>query len=255
MLTHDKYRLQVVFDHVYLLQFEEQYDLNMHFLRLQEFYESTNPLFRGRHFKILDYMRWYSLERDGAKGYFSYHDDWAGFNVPSHVFDEVYRKSTPPDINDYDVTMTEIYETLLRREGDDKFYVIGSVDLGQVFDHEVAHALYYTSEEYKSEQLRNITMLPDAAVTGLRETLIKEGYIPQVIEDEIQAYLSTGIGGSIQTRLFDLGYETERKLKRFRKKFIDTYKKHNLAANFKTTSLNDTKLRRRRKKNENQTDQ
>lgn len=257
MLIHDKHRLQVVFDHVYLLQFEEQYDLNMHFLRLQEYYESNNPLFRGRHFKLLDYMRWYSIQRNGAKGYFSYVDDWAGFNVPSHVFDEVYCKTSPPDINEYDMTMMSVYETLRRKESDEKFYVIGTVGLGQVFDHEVAHALFYTNEVYKEEQLNNITSLPDGVAGALREVLLHEGYISSVLNDELQAYLSTGIGGTLQSKLFDMGYETSRKLKSLRKHFIDTYDRHNASKDFKLSALSTTKtskLKRRSKKNEVQTD-
>ena len=241
-------RLQKVFDHVYLLQFDNQYELNMHFLRLQEFYESVNQQFRGKQFKILDYMQWYSVERAGCKGYFSYPDDWAGFNIPSHVFEDLYVKSTPQDMNDYDIHMIEVYETLKHIEDTCQFYVIGSLYLNQVFEHEIAHALFYIKPDYRREQLSNVSNLPEGVAAELRKTLMTEGYIEDVVDDEIQAYLSTGIGGSIYAKLIDLGYENSRRMKKLRKPFIDTFKCHDLSKDFRDKSLKgEAKLPRRKK--------
>jgi hypothetical protein len=208
----------------------------------------VNSRFRGKQFKIFDFIRWYSIEREDCKGYFSYHQDWAGFNIPSHVFEEVYNKSQPPDINDYDLTMIEIYETLRRLEDNNKFYVIGATDLGQTFDHEIAHAIFYIDEEYKNLQLQNVASLQHDIVQSLRRVLMKEGYVEDVLDDEIQAYLSTGVGGSIEACLLELGYEDEYKMELLLRPFRDTYRRFNLATEFKRASLRPLKKQTRGKK-------
>ena len=68
---------------IFCLKFDNNYDLCMHFLRAQEFYESPFPEFKGKNFNLIDYMEKY------AKAYgdnvFTYPGDWCGFNIPSNV--------------------------------------------------------------------------------------------------------------------------------------------------------------------------
>jgi hypothetical protein len=56
----------------------------MTFLRYQEFYESPSKKFRGKSYKLLDFMKWYASENDGI---FTYPRDWAGFNFPGSIID------------------------------------------------------------------------------------------------------------------------------------------------------------------------
>ena len=56
------YKLTKHLDSVYLVQFEESYDLAMTFLRYQEFYECANEDIRGKQFTLLQFMDWYVKE-------------------------------------------------------------------------------------------------------------------------------------------------------------------------------------------------
>lgn len=217
----DVFRLRKIYEHIYMLTFPEQYDVNMHFLRLQEFYESPCDQFRGKPFKILDFMRWYAVERDGATNIFTYTDDWSGFNIPSWVFESLFVELNIPDENQYDVNMRAIYETIRQREGDSKFYLVGCKEKGPAIEHELAHGLWHVEPKFKSKMNRHITrmkkMHPEA-YDAISRALIKEGYTPDVIDDEIQAYLSTGIAGVAVSYLAHEGYEGE-KLQQLKKPF------------------------------------
>ncbi|OGZ16930.1 MAG: hypothetical protein A3H76_05890 [Candidatus Lloydbacteria bacterium RIFCSPLOWO2_02_FULL_54_12] len=62
--------------------------LAMTFVRMQEYYESGSPRFRGRIFTLGEFKDWYRKER----GRWSYANDWSGFNVPSYAVHAVYRQ-------------------------------------------------------------------------------------------------------------------------------------------------------------------
>jgi hypothetical protein len=60
-------------------------------------------------------------------------------------------------------------------------------------DHEIAHGLYYTNPEYKLKVDEIIKTIPTKTYNYLKKELVKMGYvdIKSIIDDEIQAYLST----------------------------------------------------------------
>jgi len=55
------------------IQFDDEYDLALHFLRAQEFYESPNEKFRGQPFNIWDYIKWHSALIDYFTSRKDYH--------------------------------------------------------------------------------------------------------------------------------------------------------------------------------------
>jgi hypothetical protein len=71
-----KYEIKEVKDRVFAVIIPNHYDRAMTFCRVQEFYESPNPDFRGKHFNIWDFIEWYSKEHKDA---FTYAFDWGGF--------------------------------------------------------------------------------------------------------------------------------------------------------------------------------
>ena len=77
------YEIKEIIPSVYAVKVEDGYQRAMLFLRSQEHYESAFPEIKGHHFDIFSFMeiyrKWKGLE------YFSYPDDWTGFNVPCHV--------------------------------------------------------------------------------------------------------------------------------------------------------------------------
>jgi hypothetical protein len=206
-----QYKITEVRDRVYAVTIEDGYDRAMTFCRVQEFYESPNPDFRGKHFNIWDYIEWYSRTKKGA---FTYAFDWSGFNIPLPIAWECYagkenrnpRKgyngvSSMPDTwkSKWDETMKDIIWAVQSRmfnkknRRDYNAYIIGAKDMeGNTFQHEVAHGLYYTNKEYR-ELMDEITQtIPLEYYTKFRQNLLDMGYTESVVDDEIQAYLSWG---------------------------------------------------------------
>jgi hypothetical protein len=206
---------------VYLFLFEEMYDLCMHFLRYQEFYES--PEFSDKSFTILEFMEWYSKAFGG--GAFTYSKDWAGFNIPSNVIWQVHTKGIT-DRNKYDAAMLGAYNkisanTHLVENGakHDDFYILGAYknDIN-VLGHELAHGLYATDVKYYTEVMSLYKALPANIVNSIFDYLIKIGYNKKVLVDELQAYMATGMPNDLQ--------QADKKLNKFSAQFEKAFKKH-----------------------------
>ena len=163
------------------------------FMRYQEFYESDSETFRGKGFKWYDYVKYYKEKT--KKDYFSYHEDWAGYNIPCDSIESCMKLI--PDLNYYDLIMFSVIDTIRNIVGNDNFYLIGidqsnGEDPSLIF-HEVAHGLFYSSPIYKNKQLKNIERLNPNIRENLSKKISGMGYGENVVNDEIQAYLSTGI--------------------------------------------------------------
>ena len=204
------YKIVEVRDRVFAVIMEDDYARPMTFLRVQEYYESPNPEFRGKNFNIWDFIEWYSREHKDA---FTYAFDWGGFNIPLPIAWECYegKEKEPkkgyngvrslPDTwkSKWDETMKDIVWEVQSRmfnkksRRDMNAYIIGAKDTeNSTFQHEVAHGLYYTNKEYK-ELMDEITeTIPLDTYLKFRNNLLKMGYTESVVDDEIQAYLSWG---------------------------------------------------------------
>lgn len=184
------YKIKEVKPKIYSVVVKDDYDRAMLFLRVQEYYESPNPKFRGKSFDIWDYMKWYSKKYE--KG-FTYADDWSGFNIPLEVgyncYDKHYDTYTP-----YDEIMEKIIYDIYEMNGDRcDGYIIGSSNTqGDTFKHEVCHGLYHTNKEYRKLANKNVKLLPKEHYTIFKNNLLEMGYTNKVIDDEIQAYLMFG---------------------------------------------------------------
>lgn len=184
-------RLERVLDKVFFLNFTNHYDMAMCFLRYQEYYESPNPDFYRSDFKILDFMEWYA-KNQSKKGIFSYPDDWAGFNIPSFVFNvQIF------DPNKYDAFMQSTRKqirSLLKKEGkSQEFYLIDSVGISGAFEHELAHGLYYTNAKYQKAVATLLKKANKKIINATRDAVREMMYSESVVDDEVQAYLSTGL--------------------------------------------------------------
>jgi hypothetical protein len=158
--------------------------LAMTFLRMQEWYESANPDFFGKVFTLDAFKAWYAK---GHKGRFSYPYDWAGFNVPSTAAHMV-RKHFP----EHSVFEKRLFRKLDRLGVFDLecFYLIGSKSSSpRVLAHELRHALYFTTPDYRREVDLVLEKFP---VASLKRRLRKMGYAETVIDDEVQAWALTG---------------------------------------------------------------
>lgn len=224
----DIFRLRRVFDGIYMLTFPTQYDVSMHFVRAQEFYECPDDRFRGKPFRLIDFMRWYAVEREGAKGYFNYVTEWEGYNIPKHVFHKLFEQHGIPDENAYDRTMRAVYDTLNGLVGEgEPWYLVGCTEGSGCLEHEVAHGLWYVRPEYRSEVLGHIERMEvehPSAHRAVRAALLAEGYTHEVLDDELQAYLSTGVAGRIVSYLGHEEYEDDR-LEALRAPFVNTFER------------------------------
>jgi hypothetical protein len=161
-------------DRIFLVRFDSQYALASTFLRIQEHHES--PTFRNRVFTLEQFMDWYA-DRFGA---FTYYEDWSGFNVPSDAFAPFYRGEFDPLLR-----KEERLLRLFRRERR-PFYVIGIADEADL-EHEIAHALYFTRDDYRREVQRAMRRYDTTAL----HTRLADGYHRAVWRDEVHAYLAT----------------------------------------------------------------
>ena len=194
------FTLKQILPNIFLLNFNNAYDLGMMFLRYQEFYESPSKKIRGKSMSILRLMEWYA--RYSKKNIFTYPEDFAGDNFPGENILKVFEAGIP-DYNFYDLLMKNVYEHCASYSN--KFYIVATIgkksnfpkwwkDKPQdIIKHEVAHALFYLNKEYKKEMVSLINNLPKRYKTKIKIALKKLGYAKTVYTDEMQAYLSCGI--------------------------------------------------------------
>lgn len=202
----------IIMPHVFLLEFDNQYDLAMTFVRLQEFYES--PKFKGKYFTLEEYMDYWSKEF--GRGSFTYPSVWAGFNIPGKVYEDwrntlySFEEGRPRELILMEVIRNLVFKEYGSRIHDASFnyneiYIIGTYkrDDQRSLEHEVAHALYYLYPKYRKTCNKLINQLPKTMVNEASKKLLKMGYDKKVVKDEIQAYLSTELNGMsdvLQTR-------------------------------------------------------
>ena len=204
---------------IYCAQIDDNYDRAMLFCRYQEFYESPYKKFRGKSFTWMEYMRHY---KDAwKKKVFTYPEDWSGYNIPSNVMqraNHIFCKDT-----EYDEIMNDIY-FYCAIDSQNKnnntrcdWYLIGasSKDL-RTMDHEIAHGLYFTNKEYRKKINGLISKIKPTHYDKLKKKLIKMGYVndTKIIDDEIQAFMSTGLYNGLDTK----------ELKKYEKEFVKTFK-------------------------------
>jgi hypothetical protein len=93
--------------------------------------------------------------------------------------------------------MFSIVDTIKEITGNNNFYLIGidqtdGEDLSLIY-HELAHGLWFSSPNYRNLQSYNIKNLNETTFESMSKKIKNMGYGENVIDDEIQAYLSTGV--------------------------------------------------------------
>lgn len=226
--------LYKVADGIYCVVIEPRQLRAFTFLRVQEYYESSSDKFQGKKFTWDKYIQWYNTEGPtGEKEIFTYGSDWSGFNIPSEAIENCYKEVDDP--NRYDDLMVSIITEIKEREGG-KFYLIGvdKLDINSdLLDHELAHGFYYTDSDYRTKMNTLVTQLPDEMRESISETIIDIGYNESVVNDEIQAYMSTGIIDSMDESLNDYTEDFEKVFKNAKQKH------HSHPEKIELTFLND----------------
>ena len=188
------YKIEEVRPNVFAVIVKDHYHRAMLFCRVQEFYESPNPQFRGKNFSIWDYIEWYSREH---RDVFTYTFDWGGFNIPLKTAWDCYDKLREYE-SPYDEVMDKIVGTIemvmfnKKNTRNWNAYIIGADSTeSDTFEHEICHGLYATNKEYKLLVDEVTETISTKDYLTFKNNLIEMGYTDGVIDDEIQAYLST----------------------------------------------------------------
>ena len=195
------YELHRVKKSIYAVKIDDQYQRAMLFLRYQEFYESPYKRFQGKNFDIFEFMDYYRKKRDADT--FTYPKDWSGYNIPSDSFKKCIKGVFDLKVNQtpYDQIMMDIvhliYEDLKSftpYPKEEKFYIIGTDNIkSDIMAHEIAHALFFLDRDYRKEMTGLVKDLPMRKFNGMQNILLRLGYRKEVIADEIQAFMSTGL--------------------------------------------------------------
>src|SRR6266481_5073696 len=145
MEKETKIKKSEVLKNIFLLEFETQFELTSTFLRFQEHYES--PEFRDKVFTLEEFEKWYTK----LKGSFTYHTDWSGFNIPSYIL-QPFRNGKFNPLTAKERNLLSLFEN-----DTEPFYIIGvSKDSSSgklLLEHEIAHGLFYSNQEYKEKAL------------------------------------------------------------------------------------------------------
>jgi len=207
---------------IFAVSIKDNYQRTMLFCRYQEFYESPFKDIRGKFFTWEKYMLTY--KNKWKKRTFTYPEDWSGFNIPSNIVYKglgVFSKDKGP----YDEIMNDIYYScenypLRFDKPRTKWYLIGADSFkSSTMNHEIAHGLYYTNKEYQTNCKIITSQIKPNHYEKLRSKIVKMGYIDdkKIIDDEIQAFMSTGLYNGLDTK----------ELKKYEKEFIKNFKKFN----------------------------
>jgi hypothetical protein len=157
---------------------DSQEELGRTFIRFQEYYESPNPDFRGKIFTLGVVRQWYSVKY-GAD---TYHHDWTGFNFPSRILLPFKQGLFDP------LTSEEIELLNLFKYRHDNFYIMGAQN-SATLRHELSHALYDSNEKYRNE-IDSYIKKNKRGLAKTRQYILDKGYAEEVLNDEIQAYIT-----------------------------------------------------------------
>lgn len=157
---------------------DSQQELGETFIRFQEYYESPNLDFRNKIFTLGSVKHWYSVEYGGDL----YRETWIGFNFPSYVLDP-FRQGLFDPLTEYEKSLLD-----LLKYRNDKFYIIGAQSRSTL-RHELSHALYGYSEKYKKEIDKFIHDHRNH-FRKIKKYILEKGYTDEVVNDEIQAYVT-----------------------------------------------------------------
>ena len=162
------------------------------FIRMAEYYE--NPKYRGQVVSRNILLKYFK-----TKFHINYESYYEGFNVPGYVIKML-------DKNCKDKTVHERFVcNRIRQMDGTECYVIAYVKGDDTcLSHELSHAFFYLSTEYKKECLRRLAVCyqdTQYLMNKVRRDLMKKmGYRFDVIDDELIAYLVDG-GGDIKAEL------------------------------------------------------
>lgn len=166
--------------------FPNKKEMTLTLCRVQEYYESSHDHIRGKHFTWIDFIDTFTDER-GRLDYFSF---WSGFNFPGSSYLRF--------LQDFEGDLSAREDAFRRcvlsaTGGRGNFYVIGTLEGAEAtIKHELLHALYCVDSGYRQSADALLADLDGRTKAAFSLRLEQLGYGPNVLNDEIQAYLGSG---------------------------------------------------------------
>lgn len=210
-----KSKLKCLFPGVYLVTYKDYFDMAISFLRMQEYYENPSKKFKNKIFNVLDFMQHYV--RQTKKPYFTYPDDYCGYNIPSSVIYE-FNLLDGSKLNEFEIDLFMHIDKIKKFKNHEDFYLIACHEKDKnVLKHEIAHGLYFTDPIYKTEMQSLGGSLPKKLRKKIFKVLTEMKYHDSVHYDELQAYMATGLSHEL---------EKIKGIKKHRKYFKKVFKKY-----------------------------
>ncbi len=173
-------KIEKLHKYIYHIKFKTQEELCKTMLRFSEFRECPN--FAGKIFTLGQYRAWYA-EKNGS---FSYYSDWSGFNIPCYVLDK-FRSGLFDPLSLEEQILLEAIPAQMH-----KFYVIATYEQDKddknTIEHEVYHAMYYISKEYRVA-VDTLLVSKHSQLKQVYDKIRDLGYSEGVFADEAQAYI------------------------------------------------------------------
>jgi hypothetical protein len=172
-----------------LFTFDTRKEITTTFFRVQEYYESPNLNLHRKKFSVFQFLQEQMCD-DGHIDYFSF---WSGFNIPGHIINSWWKDGAELDsTTKEEELMTQIWHNV---DMSDRYYVIGAEEKDlTTINHEIAHALYYLNRVYTHKMgdlIQEFMTKYKEDYDSMVGELLRMGYNEDVIDDEIQAYLSS----------------------------------------------------------------
>jgi hypothetical protein len=167
------------------LEFPTRKELTLSMCRIEEFYESPYDNIRGKIFTWDEFLETYTKE-DGTLDYFAY---WDGFNVPGNVVQWFFCAH----VREFSTRENTIYRVWQHSKTE---YLIATQEgcAQDIVEHELAHARYYLNQNYKARMDNAIANFGTENMYAITQGLLSDTRYadkPELLNDEIQAYLAT----------------------------------------------------------------
>lgn len=170
---------------IYLVTAQSYQEVGKSMVRISEFFENPNRLFRRKFFTMNKFEEWYKrTQTDNNR--FTYYSDYQGWNCPGNIvelFLSVYGSRLRPE-------EIKLFSLLGwgHKSWPESWYLIGcsQSDLGTL-DHEIAHALWTIVPGYRESMLALLSGPND--LSEIKQFLRDAMYSEEVFIDEISSYV------------------------------------------------------------------
>jgi len=215
-------KLSLPMPKINVAEFPNRKELTMTMYRIQEYYESPFLNIRNKVFSVEEFI---DTHMDN-NGFISYFHEWNGFNVSGKILNSFFR-IFPVTERERDLLNAITEHVNLK----DEYYLIAILNNDKLtLKHEYAHALWLIDPLYQNTAKMLIGDILIKHHRKMTKTLLRMGYDQSVVDDEINAYLSTSSKNDL-IDMFDIEEYDEIKniVRKLKKLFKEKLQAHELS--------------------------